>query len=489
MKRLAGKIVFVFLFLAFIFNIAFAVPPAQSVTVLKKVLNPEHWRSQALDNIIPFWTQTIDKDSGGFFTDINENGSVWGSGNKYPRMISRLVFGFCAAYMLSGDGKYLDFAAHGMDYLKNFGWDKNYGGWYTSTDENNEPDTTEKNLFDETYCNLGPVLYYFVTGNKDALSYVQKTHELMQTKAWDKEYSGYFARVGERWEDITSNKSFNAEIDTCTAYLIYYYMATKNPDLLRDLKNIADVAVRHMVDPNTGFVGETFSKDWVSRETRLWAGHNLKTGWVMMRMYYLTGDKKYLEAAKKIAAAQVKYTWDAEYGGWFFQFSSKDPASVNDVKDWWTQEEGNNLMLNLFHYSKDKSYLNKFQKSASFWDNNFIDKKYGECFSTLSRDGSPTNRTKGNLFKSAYHTMEHALFNYLYLSLYVNKSEATLYYCLNTDTAGEKHYVNLLEDPAVFIKNVEIDGKEWKDFDANLGYITLPQGKNMKVKVVFGIKL
>jgi mannobiose 2-epimerase len=375
-----------------------------------------------------------------------------------------------------------------MDYLKNFGWDKDNGGWYTSTDENNEPDTTEKNLFDEVYCCLGPTLYYFVTGDKDSLSYVQKTHTLMQTKAWDREYSGYFARVGRKWENITSSKSFNAEIDTCTAYLIYYYLATKNPDLLNDLKSITDVVGKRMVDPKTGFVGEKYSKEWVSQEPMLWAGHNLKTGWVMMRMYYLTSDKKYLETAEKIAVAQVKYTWDGKYGGWFFQFSGNDPSSVNEAKDWWTQEEGDNLMLNLFHYTANKSYLNKFQKSASFWDNHFIDKQYGECFSTLSRDGEPTNRTKSNLFKSAYHTMEHALFNYLYLSLYVNRQDAALYFNLSADTAGEKHYVNLLEDPAVIIRSVEIDGKEWKDFNSREGYVTLPQGKNMKVKVDFGVK-
>jgi len=465
------------------------ISAANEATSTADVLNPDHWKTQALLNIIPFWTQTIDNDYGGFYTDVNENGSISGAGKKYPRMISRLVYGFSVAYLLSGDSKYLDLAAHGMEYLKSYGWDKDYGGWYTSTDENNEPDTAEKNLFDETYGNLGPVLYFFTTGDRDALSYVQKTHALMQNKAWDKEYGGYFASVGRHWENITSMKSFNAEIDTCTAYLIYYYMATKDPALLADIKNLGDAVVKHMINPKTGFVGEKFTQNWKSKEDWLWAGHNLKTGWVMMRMYYLTGDKKYAEAAKKIAAAQLKYTLDKKYGGWLFRFSNNDPSSYDDSKDWWTQEEGDNLMLNMYHYTTDKNYLDKFQKSAMFWDNNFIDKQYGECYNTLARDGTPTNRAKGTLFKSAYHTMEHALLNYLYLNLYVNKSDATLYFNLSADSSGQQHYVNLVEDPAVIIKSVEIDGKDWKNFDAKKGIITLPQGKNMKVRVIFGIKI
>jgi hypothetical protein len=105
------------------------------------------------------------------------------------------------------------------------------------------------------------------------------------------------------------------------------------------------------------------------------------------------------------------------------------------------------------------------------------------------RDGTVVNKTKGDLFKSAYHSMEHALFNYLYLSLYVNKGEAVLYFNLSADKAGEKHYVNLLEDPAVIIKSVEIDGKPWTDFDVAAGCVNLPAGKKMKVKVAYTIKI
>lgn len=145
-------------------------------------------------------------------------------------------------------------------------------------------------------------------------------------------------------------------------------------------------------------------------------------------------------------------------------------------------------MVYLFHNTGNKSYLEKFKQGATFWDKFFIDKKYGECYQTLSADGTPTSRVKGTLFKSAYHSMEQAFFLYLYLSLYVNKGETTLYFNLNSDGKNEKHYVNPLEDPSVIVKKTEINGKEWADFNKEKCYITLPAGKNLKVKVTLGMK-
>jgi mannobiose 2-epimerase len=459
------------------------VPP----TDIKNILNPEYWKAQAVNDLIPFWENTIDRDNGGFFTNVNEDGTLGASSNKYTRMNSRVVFGFCAAYLLTGDDKYLEFAKHGMDFLSQYCWDKYNGGWSTNVDEENEPDSGGKNLFDETYGSLGPVMYYYTTGDKNALSLVKKNHDLMQSKAWDKEFGGYYAWVGPKWETVTSTKSFNSEIDTCTAYLIYYYMATKDPQLLADLKAIGDMVILHMMDPKTNFIGETFNRDWTWSQNNLWVGHNLKTGWVLMRIYNLTGDKKYLDAAEKIAVAQIKYTWDKKYHGWLFHFTADDPSVTDDAKDWWTQEEGNNLMLNLYPLS-GADYLKKFEQCAQFWDKHFIDKKYGECYQTLLRDGTPSNRVKGDTYKSAYHSMEQCLLSYLYLNLYVYKTDAVLYFNLSADAAGGKHYVNLVEDPGVIIKSVTIDGKNFSDFKADEGYINLPQGKNMKVKVTFGAK-
>jgi mannobiose 2-epimerase len=459
----------------------------------EKYLTGEYWRQQALTEIIPFWLPTIDKKGGGFFTDINRDGSVSPNDLKYPRMISRIVYGFSTAYLLSGDEKYLGYAKHGFDYLQKYGWDQQYGGWYSELNAKNLSTVTTKNLFDETYGNLGPIFYYYTTGDRQALNLVEQTHRLMKQKAWDKEYEGYFEAVNRDWSVITTNKSFNSQIDTATAYLFYYYLNTRDPGLLNDLKDIGKVAVEHMLDLKTGYIREEFTQKWEFIDNYLGhdqidIGHNLKTAWVLLRLYRLTMDQKYLAYAKKIADKMLETAWDKDNYGWYFSKNVNYPVRTDTEKQkcWWTQEEGNLMLLNLYSLSRDERYLDYYKKSAYFCDTYLVDHKYKEVFAYTTAEGTPKQGLKGDLYKSAYHTMENALMNYLYIQLYVHQKTAELYFNLSATTDGVQHYVNIVENPDVIIKKVEINGKAWQRFDAKAGCVTLPKGKNMKVKVVFG---
>ncbi len=483
------KVVIILIFLATLGYMALTCKPSKPAVKpadLAVYMDPGYWKNQALREIIPFWEKTIDRTNGGFYDDVMWDGTVDATNGKYPRMISRIVFGFSTAYLLSGDDKYLEYARYGLDYLTNYGWDHVNGGWNFFIETNNHvKDVYSKNMFDEVYGNLGPVFYYIATGDKNALSYVGKTHDLIQSHVWDSLYGGYISEVNTNWEQLNRMKTFNAEMDTCSAYLIYYYLATRKPGLLRDLSRIADIAIEHMVDRETGFVGEYFDDDWKSKDMNLWVGHNLKTGWVLMRMYYLTGDKKYADTAELISGAMLKYNWDRRYYGWFFRFNRTNVNSNDEGKDWWTQEEGNVLMENLYRYSKNPEYLDRFRECSYFWDKYIIDHEYGDCYPEVGKDGERGPDKKAYTYKSAYHVMEHALFNYLYLSLYAERKEAALYFRLSSEKGGDRHYVKLVEDPAVIIKRVEIDGRNWNNFSPAGGYVVLPRGRGMKVKVTF----
>jgi len=61
-----------------------------------------YWTNQALEDIIHLWTEhSQDKKYGAFHTNLDSAWIPSGSQDKYPSMISRHLFSYSAAYLLS----------------------------------------------------------------------------------------------------------------------------------------------------------------------------------------------------------------------------------------------------------------------------------------------------------------------------------------------------------------------------------------------------
>jgi mannose/cellobiose epimerase-like protein (N-acyl-D-glucosamine 2-epimerase family) len=72
-----------------------------------------------VDSCAHFWLQTWDNQLGGFFTNIDKDGSViisWGT-NKNMLTQSRNAYGMVRAYMLTGDTTYLGFAKKALNWM------------------------------------------------------------------------------------------------------------------------------------------------------------------------------------------------------------------------------------------------------------------------------------------------------------------------------------------------------------------------------------
>lgn len=84
----------------------------------KKFCDENYWKDQALKNIIPYWSKfAIDRQHGAFYTNLDAQWQTFGDSSKYPSMISRHLFGYSVAYMLSGDEQYLKVAENTKNYL------------------------------------------------------------------------------------------------------------------------------------------------------------------------------------------------------------------------------------------------------------------------------------------------------------------------------------------------------------------------------------
>ncbi|MEP7286025.1 MAG: N-acyl-D-glucosamine 2-epimerase, partial [Chloroflexota bacterium] len=157
--------------------------------------------------------------------------------------ISRLVFGFASAYLLTGDDRYLEGAEAGTEYLRKhmrfFDMDNNIVYWYHGIDVHGDrevqvfasefgDDYDAVPAYEQIYALAGPIQTYRITGDPRILKDAELTVELFDRFFLDTEKGGYFSHLDPVTLDARSDtlgenrgkKNWNSVGDHAPAYLI-----------------------------------------------------------------------------------------------------------------------------------------------------------------------------------------------------------------------------------------------------------------------------
>lgn len=458
----------------------------------QKFMKGEFWRNQVLNDLIPYWYKHVrDEEHGAFYPNLSRDWQPKPPWDKMPPMISRQIFSFSTAYLLSGEEKYLEVARKAVDYLLKYGWDKKYGGWFASISQTGEPKGTGKGASTQLYSNVGLCQYYLVTGDERALSYVLKSVEILKTHAHDKEFDGYYIALNRDLSVADSSKAKHSHYGQ-GSLMPNLILTTQDPAVISLSKHLADISIERMIDPVEGWIvgyPTKFNRKWnyapylVDGKESIYLGASSTAALYFLRLYHLTGKESYLKAGKALGNKLSRYGWDRERGAWLHSVEKEPPyrpAGIQKIH-WWIQIYGAFLQLQLYNVTQDEQYLENFRKTELFYDRYFRDHKYGGVFLGVNPDGSLLgNGDKAASWHTSYHEIEHGFLNYLYLNLYVNKQPVKLHFKLD---GPKKHFVSPVDDPKVQISGVRINGKPWTNFDAKERSITLPAGKRMDVEV------
>jgi mannose/cellobiose epimerase-like protein (N-acyl-D-glucosamine 2-epimerase family) len=460
-----------------------------------KYLDGEFWRQQGLTKIIPFWQSHVrDTVYGAFYVNLSREGKPLPPWDKYPAMISRQIFGFTSAYLLSGNEKYLETAGEGVNYLLKYAWDSKYGGWFDLLDQSGSPKETTKSVPNQLYTNVGLALYYFATGDENVLSRIKESIRIQKKYAFDNVNGGYYQTLFRDLSVSDSSKSKHSHYGYTSSLLINMMMITRDEEIRSFAEELMQISFRQMTDKNYGWFNgfpKPYDIKWnltpavVNNKEVISAGAQLTAGLSLLRLYEITGDENYRTKGVNLGNQLTHSAWDSTSGGWYDVIERMPPFKPQDTSSvsWWIQSYGLFLQLHLYHITGEKQYLDFYQKMASFWDNYFVDKEFGSVFLNVSAAGVPITTNKAVAWKASYHEMENALLNYLYLNLYVNHEPVTLHFHIKKSSAQTKHYVSIAEDPSVQISNVKINGKVWKSFNAVERYVILPEGNDLIMDV------
>ncbi|KAA5604095.1 N-acyl-D-glucosamine 2-epimerase [Roseospira marina] len=463
-------------------------------------------------------------------TQLTITGQKQKSGRQETDTMSRLVYGFASAFLLTGNDRFLEAAEKGVEYLRahlrfvDAGEDIVY--WYHAVDL--QDDGTEQKVFasefgddydalpcyEQIYALAGPVQTYRITGDPDIYDDARRTINLFNRFYKDHgPNGGYYSHIdpvtldphAECLGHNRARKNWNSVGDHAPAYLINLWLATGEQPFADFLEYTFDTICERFPDyDNSAFVQEKFHDDWSKDQTWGWqqnravVGHNLKIAWNLMRMQSLKRKDTYVALAETIAQTIPDHGCDRQRGGWYDVVERVlDPGqrfhrfAWHDRKAWWQQEQGILAYLILHGVLKTDDYLRFAREGAAFYNAFFLDVESGGVYFNVLANGEPyalgTERGKGSHSMAGYHSFELAYLASVYTNLLIRQEPMDFYF--RPRPGGFKDGIlrvqpDILPEGAVRITDVWIDGHEYDDFDAEALTVTLPEGHGaIKVRV------
>jgi mannose/cellobiose epimerase-like protein (N-acyl-D-glucosamine 2-epimerase family) len=442
--------------------------------------------------------------------------------------ISRLVYGFASAYLLTGDDRYLEGAEAGTEYLRKhmrfFDMDNNIVYWYHGIDVHGDrevqvfasefgDDYDAVPAYEQIYALAGPIQTYRITGDPRILKDAELTVELFDRFFLDTEKGGYFSHLDPVTLDPRSDtlgenrgkKNWNSVGDHAPAYLINLYLATGEERYAKMLEFTFDTIAEHFPDyDNSPFVQEKFFEDWSLDQTHMWqqnrgvVGHNLKIAWNLMRMFGLMPKPEYEALARKIAEVMPSVGADRQRGGWYDVMERMVAPgqklhryAFHDRKAWWQQEQGILAYLILYGILGDAEFNQFARESAAFYNAFFLDHDDGAVYFNVLSNGLPflmgTERLKGSHSMSGYHSTELCYLSQTYLNLLITKQPLDLYF--KPYPNGFRNNIlrvspDILPQGSVKITEVYVNDKPYRYFNADDLTVTLPESdEQIRVRV------
>jgi mannobiose 2-epimerase len=407
---------------------------------------------QVLDDEFKAWYPlSIDTLDGGFYSDLNDEWELSGRQNKFIVTQTRHVWSTANAGMFyQKDNVLRKVAAHGVQFLNNIMWDKEYGGFYDLVTRQGEPIKEDGSIIKRAYGNAfaiyGLAAYYRASGDTAALKLAQETFWWLEKHSYDPQYGGYFQtmsrdgipfmegylppRSENRFQDGYINvppKDQNSSIHLLESFT-ELYKVWPDSTLKERLSSMLRL-VRDVITTDKGYLTLFFRRDWTPISYRDSAvtvrernygsdhvsfGHDVETAYLMLEASEALGmknDTTTLRIGKKMVDHALRNGWDNErggiYDGGYYLPGKEHPVIVINTKEWWSQVEALNafLMMAEIFPQDELRYYEKFCKQWSYCKQYLIDYEHGGWyFGGVDIVPNMKYAPKGSIWKGNYHT-------------------------------------------------------------------------------------
>ena len=372
-------------------------------------------RSELENNILPFWMNKMeDNEQGGFYGEITGNDELRPEASKGAILNARILWTFSAAYRLLKKPEYLKTATRAKRYLIDRFYDPQYGGIYWELDYKGNPLDTKKQIYAIGFAIYGLSEYARATGDAEALEYAQRLFEVIEQHSFDPVQNGYLEALTRDWQPIedmrlsdkdeNEKKTMNTHLHILEPYT-NLYRVWKDERLERQLRNLIDVFITRILDPQTGHLNLFFEEDWTNKYRIYSYGHDIEASWLIHEAALVLGDETVL---KRIEPLIVRIAQAADEGlnpdGSMIYENFLDKQKIDRELHWWVQAENVVGHINLYQHFGDESALDIAARCWEFIKAKLIDHEHGEWHWSILPDGTVNRKDdKAGFWKCPYH--------------------------------------------------------------------------------------
>ncbi len=218
-----------------------------------------------------WYPRTIDSVYGGFLSDFDFQWRLEGTQNKMIVSQARHVWTCSKLAELDPNGPYAGYAAHGFQFLSQYMWDQEHGGFHSLVTREGELISDAqwagyKTAYGNTFGIYGLAAYYAATGDVEGLELAKEAFRWLETHSHDSLYGGYFQFISP--EGIPSKsgsgdvppKDQNSSIHLLEAFTELYQVWPN--DTLRERLEEMLLLVRDVMSTDKGYLNLFFQEDW-----------------------------------------------------------------------------------------------------------------------------------------------------------------------------------------------------------------------------------
>ena len=372
-------------------------------------------RSELENNILPFWMNKMeDNEEGGFYGQITGEDELKPEASKGAILNARILWTFSSAYRLLKKPEYLETATRAKRYLIDRFYDPQYGGIYWELDYKGNPLDTKKQIYAIGFAIYGLSEYARATGDEEALAYAQQLFDVIEQHSFDSEQNGYVEALTRDWQPIedmrlsdkdeNEKKTMNTHLHILEPYT-NLYRVWKDEQLERQLRNLIEVFITRILDPQTGHLNLFFEEDWTNKYRIYSYGHDIEASWLIHEAALVLGDP---EVLKRIEPIIIRIAQAADEGlnpdGSMIYENFLDKQKIDRELHWWVQAENVVGHINLYQHFGDTEALDTAVRCWEFIKTKLIDHEQGEWHWSLLPDGTVNRRDdKAGFWKCPYH--------------------------------------------------------------------------------------